>query len=101
MKNPFEYGRVVSGNAFCNRKKAVTGLLRAIENNEKLFVFSERRYSKTSLVQTALAKLPKMGGVCSYVNLWPTDSEATFVTSAGRSNSTVAGKCLGGQAETD
>jgi hypothetical protein len=54
MKNPFEYGGVVSGNAFCNREKEVADLLRAMENNEKLFVFSERRYGKTSLVRTAL-----------------------------------------------
>jgi len=36
-KNPFEYGGVVSGSAFCNREKEVSDLLRAIENNEKLF----------------------------------------------------------------
>lgn len=35
MKNPFEYGGVVSGNAFCNREKEVADLLQAIENNEK------------------------------------------------------------------
>jgi AAA+ ATPase superfamily predicted ATPase len=58
MKNPFEYGGVVSGSAFCNREKEIADLLRAIENHEKLFVFSERRYGKTSLVQTALGKLP-------------------------------------------
>ena len=98
MKNPFEYGGVVSGNAFCNREKEVTDLLRAIENNEKLFVFSERRYGKTSLVRTALGKLPKKGYVCSYVDLWPTDSEATFVTAAAKaiteSTSTSVDKVL-------
>jgi len=84
MKNPFEYGGVVSGNAFCDREKEVADLLRAIENNEKLFVFSERRYGKTSLVRTALAKLPKKSCVHSYVDLWPTDSEATFVTAMAK-----------------
>src|SRR3989338_5633768 len=84
MKNPFEYGGVVSGNAFCNLEKEVTDLLQAIENNEKLFVFSERRYGKTSLVRTALGKLPKKGCVCAYVDLWPTDSEGTFVTAAAK-----------------
>jgi hypothetical protein len=29
MKNPFQYGGVVSGDAFCNRKKEVEDLLRA------------------------------------------------------------------------
>jgi len=84
MKNPFEYGGVVSGSAFCNREKEVADLLRAIENNEKLFVFSERRYGKTSLVRMALGKLPKKDFVCSYVDLWPTDSEAAFVTAVAK-----------------
>ena len=98
MKNPFEYGGVVSGNAFCNREKEVADLLRAIENNEKLFVFSERRYGKTSLVRAALGRLPKKGSVCSYVDLWPTDSEATFVAAAAKaiaeSTSASVGKAL-------
>jgi len=48
MKNPFEYGGVVSGKAFCNRKKEVADLLKSMENGEKLFVYSERRFGKTS-----------------------------------------------------
>ena len=31
MKNPFQYGGVVSGDAFCNRKQEVENLLRAME----------------------------------------------------------------------
>ena len=49
MRNPFEYGGVVSGDAFCNRKQELADLRRAMENAEKLFVFSERRYGKTSI----------------------------------------------------
>ena len=79
MKNPFEYGGVVSGDAFCNRRTELADLLRAIENADKLFVLSERRYGKTSLVRTALAKLPRKKFICAYVDLWPTDSETTFV----------------------
>jgi len=59
MKNPFQYGDVVGGDAFCNRRKEVGDLLRAMENGEKLFVYSERRFGKTSLVRFALDKLPK------------------------------------------
>ncbi|TMP97725.1 MAG: hypothetical protein E6L07_01970 [Verrucomicrobia bacterium] len=57
MRNPFEYGGVVSGEAFCNRQKELADLRRAMENAEKLFVFSERRYGKTSLVHGALGKI--------------------------------------------
>jgi AAA+ ATPase superfamily predicted ATPase len=84
MKNPFEYGGVVSGDAFCNRQREVADLLRAMENSEKLFVFSERRFGKTSLVRAALSKLPKRGYLCAYVDLWPTDSEAAFVTAVAK-----------------
>jgi uncharacterized protein len=84
MKNPFEYGGVVSGDAFCNREKETADLLRAMDNHEKLFVFSERRFGKTSLVRNALGKLPKKRYTCAYVDLWPTDSEATFVTAVAK-----------------
>ena len=84
MRNPFEYGGVVSGKAFCNREKELADLLRAMENAEKLFLFSERRYGKTSLVRAALSKLPKKGYVCAYVDLWPTDSEGAFVTTVAK-----------------
>ena len=98
MRNPFEYGGVVSGEAFCNREKETGDLVRAMENGEKLFVFSERRYGKTSLVHASLKKLPKKGYVCAYVDLWPTDSEATFATTVAKaiaeSMSTSVGKLL-------
>ncbi len=41
MKNPFQYGGVVSGDAFYNRKQEVENLLRTMENGEKLFVDSK------------------------------------------------------------
>jgi len=95
MRNPFEYGGVVSGAAFCNREKEIGDLLRAMENAEKLFVFSERRYGKTSLVRAALGKLPRKGYACAYVDLWPTDSEATFVTTDHRIHEHVGGQGVG------
>jgi hypothetical protein len=80
MKNPFQYGGVVRGDAFCNRKKEVEDLLRAMENGEKLFVYSERRFGKTSLVRFALDKLSKKQYVSAYVDLWPTDGALSFAT---------------------
>ncbi len=79
MKNPFEYGGVVTGDAFCNREAEKTDLLKAIRNDEKLFVFSERRFGKTSLVRSVIAKLPHKDTVSAYVDLWPTDDESSFV----------------------
>jgi hypothetical protein len=36
--------RVAYGDALCNRDKETSGLVRAMENGEKLFLFSEWRY---------------------------------------------------------
>ena len=84
MKNPFEYGGVVSGDAFCNRRKELAEMLRAMKNAEKLFVLSERRYGKTSLFRAALDKLPRREFISAYVDLWPTDSETTFVAAVAK-----------------
>jgi hypothetical protein len=84
VKNPFEYGGVVRGEAFCNRQQELADLRRSIENAEKLFVFSERRYGKTSLVRAVLDKLPRRSFLAAYVDLWPTDSEAAFAAALAR-----------------
>ena len=84
MKNPFEYGGVVTGHAFCNREAEKTDLLKAIRNDEKLFVFSERRFGKTSLVRSVIGKLPQKDTVSAYVDLWSTDDESSFVTALAK-----------------
>ena len=78
MRNPFRYGGIVLGEAFCNREREQADLLRAIENGEKLFVYSERRLGKTSLIQAVLDQLPRSTSA-AYVDLWPTDGEVSFV----------------------
>ena len=98
MKNPFRYGGVVSGDAFCNRQEELAELLSAMKNSEKLFVYSERRFGKTSLVRLALEQLPKEHYLSAYVDLWPTDGEASFSIAVARalaeSMSTTADKLL-------
>ena len=80
MRNPFQYGGVVGGPAFCNRTQEIGDLLRAAENGEKLFIYSERRMGKTSLVLHALGTLPQHAYTTAYVDLWPTDGAVSFVT---------------------
>jgi len=88
MKNPFEYGGVVAEEAFCNRQRELADLGRAIENHEKLFVFSERRLGKTSLARAALRRLPPKQCLGAYVDLWPTDGEAAFVCALAKAVAT-------------
>ncbi len=85
MRNPFVYSRVVGEEAFCNRQQELADLTRAMENSEKLFLYSERRFGKTSLVKLALEKLPQKQFRTAYVDLWPTDGEASFVAATARS----------------
>lgn len=84
MKNPFRYGGVVSEESFCNREKELNDLVRAMENGNKLFVYSERRMGKTSLVKAALDKLDDSRYHKVYVDLWPTEGELTFATATAK-----------------
>jgi hypothetical protein len=84
MINPFQYGGVVSQESFCDREKELLDLLRAMENRERLFVYSERRVGKTSLVRRALGKLPKKKFIGAYVDLWPTDDEGSFTMATAK-----------------
>ncbi len=80
MRNPFQYGGVVAGPAFCNRAQEIADLLRAAENTEKMFIYSKRRMGKTSLVLRALGTLPKHSYTTAYIDLWPSDGPDAFVT---------------------
>jgi hypothetical protein len=95
MKNPFQYGGVVEGSAFCNRKKELADLAAAVESSEKLFLYSERRLGKTSLVQAVLRQLPKAGYASAYVDLWPTDGELSFIAATARAITESMGSTAG------
>jgi len=84
MSNPFKYGGIVTKGSFCNRKKELTDLSRAMENGDRLFLYSERRLGKTSLVKLALSRLPKGEYLWAYVDLWPTDDEASFAVAVAK-----------------
>ena len=51
MKNPFVYGKIVSGEYFCNRDKEVKELAAEIITCQNIIIFSPRRYGKTSLIR--------------------------------------------------
>lgn len=87
MRNPFQYGGVVSGESFCNRTKEAADLKRSVENAEKLFIYSERRLGKTSLIRKVLAELPEREYLTVYIDLWPTDGETTFVLACAKAYS--------------
>lgn len=53
MKNPFRYGEVVGGENFCNRKEELKVIREAIKNRYSFWLYSPRRFGKTSLILKA------------------------------------------------
>ena len=91
MGNPFEYGTAVAGASFCNRTAETTDLISAIDSSMRAFLYSERRMGKTSLVLRVLKSLDPKEYVSAYVDLWPTDDEAAFVTATAKGISEAMG----------
>lgn len=84
MVNPFRYGGIVDRDGFCNRTTEIADLMRAIENEERLFLYSERRMGKTSLIRRILSDLPKRRFLGAYVDLWPTDGAESFAAATAK-----------------
>jgi uncharacterized protein len=91
MNNPFEYGVTVTDGSFCNRTKESTDLVHTIDNSMRAFLYSERMMGKTSLVLRVLKNLNPARYISAYIDLWPTDDEASFVTAAAKSISQAMG----------
>lgn len=69
MKNPFQYGGIVSGPYFADRGDEIEELAREMENNNRVFLVSPRRYGKTCLLHQLISILKKRGMACAYVDL--------------------------------
>lgn len=80
MKNPFKYGGIVTGRTFCNRTREQRDIRRVIENNGRMFLYSERRMGKTSLIKKVLDDLPQKRFISVYIDLWPTDTTRSCIT---------------------
>ena len=50
MKNPFRFGEIVERENFCNRKEELKAIREAIKNRYSFWLFSPRRFGKTSLI---------------------------------------------------
>lgn len=83
-KNPFVYWGVVGEDAFCNRQQELNDLLGIMRNSGRVFIYSERRYGKTSLIKLALKKLPKKKFIPVYIDLMPTDGAVEFITTVAK-----------------
>ena len=69
MKNPFQYGGIVTGPYFADRSEEIKELSREMENNNRIFLVSQRRFGKTCLLHHLKSSLEKNGVACTYVDL--------------------------------
>ena len=79
MKNPFVFGGVVSGDAFCDREQELAELVRAVQNGQNVVMHSPRRFGKTSLVRRVLDQVASQGSLTLYVDLYPAISKQKFL----------------------
>jgi len=77
MNSPFQYGKVVEGDAFTNRKKELKWLLSNFDNNINTTLLSPRRWGKSSLVRRA-AKTAANGKIFCFIDLFNVRNETEF-----------------------
>lgn len=69
--NPFQFGSVVRGEYFFDRKEETSRIVETLSGGNNLVLFAPRRYGKTSLVFRAMAELEKQGIDCVYFDFLP------------------------------
>lgn len=90
MKNPFKYGKAVTGANFTDREKEIKDLLSYIRSAQNVFVFANRRLGKTSLIKMILGGLiKKKEALPIYVDLEQVTSPAQFVQIYGEAISSA------------
>lgn len=76
MKNPFRFGQLVKGENFCNRLTEIEEIKKTIANGYSLWIYSPRRFGKTSLISKVFEQLPDIKTV--YIDLYNIESLSAF-----------------------
>lgn len=84
MKNPFRYGKRVSGNAFFDRIKIKKDIQNALDGGNNVLLYGPRRFGKSSLVGEVLADIRAAGGICTELNMMDVASLDDFVVKFAR-----------------
>ena len=79
MENPFHYGTTVSGKSFTNRQEEIKEIIADIKSGQNLFIYSPRRYGKTSLIKVVLEKLKKEKFATIYLDFYQIYSKERFI----------------------
>jgi hypothetical protein len=76
MKNPFRFGQLVKGEHFCNRLNELKEIKKALNNGYSFWIYSPRRFGKTSLLLKAFEELSGIKTV--YLDLYNVQSLSAF-----------------------
>ena len=79
MKNPFRYGEIVTGENFCNRREELKKIHNAINNRYSFWMYSPRRFGKSSLIFKAFETLNNKNIIPLYFDLYNVHNLDDFV----------------------
>src|SRR5262245_54034359 len=89
MPNPFVYGEVVPAGAFVDREAELDRLITDLDECQKVFLISPRRYGKSSLIRQALAACARHGALTVDVTVSSYSSYLSFLEGYARALATV------------
>lgn len=84
MKNPFRYGRQVSGSSFFDRRKIKADIRNVLDGGNNVLLYGPRRYGKSSLVGELLSDIRAEGGICGELNMMDVASLDDFIVRFSR-----------------
>ena len=73
MKNPFIFGKAVTGDHFVDRKEEINELKSTLLSGQHIILFSPRKMGKTSVVKETFRRTKDV--TCIYIDLWKTTSQ--------------------------
>lgn len=93
--NPFRFGKPVTGENFCNRTSEIERLSANILSANSIWLYSPRRYGKTSLVKEALIHTGDQVE-SAFIDLYGITNNDDFCSTFLRGISPLVGKLSGG-----
>lgn len=84
MKNPFRFGKRVSGSSFFDRKKVKADIRNVLDGGNNVLLYGPRRYGKSSLVGEILSEMRAEGETCAELNMMDIASLDDFIAKFAR-----------------
>ena len=96
LRNPFKYGKEVSGEAFYDRQEVSETLYRRLaDGSSNVVMYAPRRYGKTSLVKKVLARFAAEGVRTIYFDMNRAESIERFCEEYASAVYSLCGKTAG------